>query len=88
MSALGDNKSHVKNAESTDLSSLLNVLERMKDVAFGGCRRVDLNLVKDLRSEVGKAWAHASSQEMADAVEKQAFEIANKFLTDLDEVFF
>ena len=87
MSTLGDNKSHVKNAESTDLSSLLNVLERMKDVAFGGCRRVDLNLVKDLRSKVRNAWAHASNQEMTDAVLKQAFEIANKFLADLDEVF-
>ena len=87
MSALGDNKSHVKNAESTDLSSLLNVLEWMKDVAFGGCRRVDLNLVKDLRSKVRNAWAHAPNQEMTDAVLNQAFEIANKFLADLDKVF-
>ena len=87
MSALGDNKSHVKNAESTDLSSLLNVLEWMVDVAFGGCRRVDLNLVKDLRSKVRNAWAHAPNQEMTDAVLNQAFEIANKFLADLDKVF-
>ena len=87
MSALGDNKSHVKNTEPTDLSSLLNVLEWMMDVAFGGCRRVDLNLVKDLRSKVRNAWAHASNQEMTDAVLKQAFEIANKFLADLDEGF-
>ena len=87
MSALGDNKSHVKNAKSTDLSSLLNVLEWMVDVAFGGCRRVQLNLVKDLRSKVRNAWAHASNQEMTEAVLKEAFEIANKFLADLDEVF-
>ena len=87
MSALGDNKSHVKNAESTDLSSLLNVLEWMKDVAFGGCRRVDLNLVKNLRSKVRDAWAHAPNQEMTDAVLNKAFEIANKFLADLDKVF-
>ena len=87
MSALGDNKSHVKNAESTDLSSLLNVLEWMKDVTFGGSSRVDLNLVKNLRSKVRNAWAHAPNQEMTDAVLNQAFEIANKFLADLDKVF-
>ena len=87
MSTLGDNKSTVTNAESTDLSSLLNVLEWMKDVAFGGDRRVDLNLVKRLRSEVRNAWAHSPRQEMTDVELNNAFEIAEKFLDDLNAVF-
>ena len=40
MPPLGSNLSTVKDAESTDLSSLLNVLEWMKDAAFLGKTRV------------------------------------------------
>ena len=87
MPTLGNNKSTVTNAESTDLSSLLHVLEWMKDAAFGSDRRVDLNLVKKLRSEVRNAWAHSPKQEMTDVELNNAFEIAVKFLDDLNAVF-
>ena len=86
MPALGDNKNTVKTADSTDLSSLLNVLEWIGDVAFGANRRVDLDLVKKLRSKVRNAWAHASNQEMTDDKLNDAFEIATKFVLDLDKV--
>ena len=87
MFTLGDNKNTVKDAESTDLSSLLNVLEWTEDAAFGGSRRVDLNLVKELRSKVRNAWAHAPKQEMTDTDSNNAFKIAIDFLIDLDKVF-
>ena len=87
MSILGDNKDTAKDAESTDLSSLLNVLEWTEDAAFGGSRRVDLNFVKELRSKVRNAWAHAPSQEMTEVKLNDVFMIANNFLNDLDKVF-
>ena len=65
MTILGDNKNTVKDAESTDLGSLLNVLEWMKDSVFAPDRRVDLSCVIDLRSKVrNQLWAHAPNQEM------------------------
>ncbi|XP_028397057.1 uncharacterized protein LOC114520907 [Dendronephthya gigantea] len=87
MPALGNNKITVKNADSTDLSSLLNVLAWMENAAFAPDRRVDLNLVTQLRSEVRNRWAHAPDQELADATLKDAFDIAKNFVRDLDRVF-
>ncbi|XP_028397096.1 uncharacterized protein LOC114520945 [Dendronephthya gigantea] len=87
MSALGDNKRTVKDAESTDLSSLLNVLEWMKDAVFAPDRRVDRNLVIQLRSNVRHSWAHAPRHELPDHNRINAFDIAKKFLTDLHKVF-
>ena len=87
MPILGDNKITINDAESTDLSSLLNVLEWMKDATFTPDRRVDLNLVRRLRSEVRNPWAHAPNQELAEAILNDAFDIANKFVADLDKVF-
>ena len=86
MSTLGNNKTTVKDADSTYLSSLLNVLEWMSDVAFGGARRVDVNLVEHLRSKVRNGWAHAPKQEMTDQKLNNAFQIATKFLDDLNKV--
>ena len=51
--------SPVEDAESTDLSSLLNVLEFMKDDAFLGKTRVNVELVRKLRSRVKNVWVHA-----------------------------
>ena len=87
MPTLGDNKKNIKDAKSTDLSSLLNVLAWMKNAAFTPDRRVDLNLVTKLRSEVRNPWAHAPNQELAEAILNDAFDIANKFVADLDKVF-
>ena len=87
MPALGDNKITVKDAESTDLSSLLNVLAWMKNAVFAPDRRVDLNLVTKLRSKVRNPWAHAPNQELTEAILNDAFDIANKFFADLDKVF-
>ncbi|CAB3990606.1 E3 ubiquitin- ligase DZIP3 [Paramuricea clavata] len=86
MPFLGDNKGTVKDADSTDLSSLLNVLEWMDDVIFSPDRRVDLDLVRKLRS-VRNSWAHSSHQELTDADLNNAFDTANKILADLAIVF-
>ena len=50
-------------------------------------RRVNLNLVRRLRSEVRNPWAHAPNQELPESILKDAFDIANKFVADLDKVF-
>jgi tetratricopeptide (TPR) repeat protein len=85
MPVLGDNKNTVKDAESTDLSSLLNVLFWIKDAAFDP-RRVDLNFVEELR-KVRNDWAHAPKQELTDTNLNDAFDTAKKFVDDLDKVF-
>ena len=87
MSILGDNKSTVRDAKSTDLGSLLNVLEWTKDPVFAPDRRVDRNCVVNLRSKVRNLWAHAPNQEMTQSDRDQAFKIATDFVTDLDKVF-
>ena len=86
MAALGSNLITVKDAESTDLPSLLNVLEWMKDAAFLGKTRVNVDLVRKLRSEVRNTWAHAPQQELTDDKKKEGFSIAAEFLKDLDNV--
>ena len=87
MPILGDNKATVKDAESTDLGSLLNVLERMKRLVFAPDRRVNLSYVKDLRSKVRNRWAHAAKQEFTQADRDQAFDIAIDFVDDLNKVY-
>ena len=85
MPVLGSNLSTVKDAESTDLSSLLNVLEWMKDGAFLGKTRVNVDLVRKLRSQVRNTWAHAPQQELTDVAE--GLSIATDFLDDLEKVW-
>ena len=87
MPILGDNKATVKDAQSTDLGSLLNVLEWMKDLVFAPDRRVNLSYVKDLRSKVRNPWAHAPNQEFTKADRDQAFDIAIDFVDDLNKVY-
>ena len=86
MPALGSNLSTVKDAESTDLSSLLNVIEWMKDAAFLGKTKVNVDLVRKLRSQVRNTWAHASQHELTDDEKAECFSIAIEFLKDLKNV--
>ena len=86
MHALGSNLSSVKDAESTDLPSLLNVLEWMKGTAFLGKTRVNVDLVRKLRSQVRNTWAHAPQHELTDDEKTEGFSIAAEFLKDLDNV--
>ena len=87
MPALGSNLSTVKDAQSTDLSSLLNVLEWMKDEAFLGKTRVNVDLVRKLRSQVRNTWAHAPQQELTDDETVEGFPIATDFLKDLEKIW-
>ena len=86
MPALGSNLSAVKDAQSTDLSSLLNVLEWMKDAAFLGKTRVNVDLVRKLRSQVRNTWAHAPQHELTEDEKAEGFSIATDFLKDLENV--
>ena len=86
MPALGSNLSAVKDAQSTDLSSLLNVLEWMKDAAFLGKTRVNVDLVRKLRSQVRNTWAHAPQHELTEDEKAEGFSIATDFLKDLQNV--
>ena len=86
MPALGSNLSSVKDAESTDLSSLLSVIEWMKDAAFLGKTRVSVDLVKKLRSQVRNTWAHAPQHELTEQEKTKGFSIATEFLKDLENV--
>ena len=86
MPALGSNLSTVKDAESTDLPSLLNVIEWMKDAAFLGKTRVNVDLARKLRSQVRNTWAHAPQQELTDDEKAEGFSIAIEFLKDLENV--
>jgi hypothetical protein len=76
----------VEDAESTDLSSLLNVLEFMKDDAFLGKARVNVELVRKLRFRVKNVWVHAPEQEFTDDEKEKSFSTASKFLEDLEKV--
>ncbi len=87
MPVLGSNLSTVKDAESTDLSSLLNVLEWMNDGAFLGKTRVNVDLVRKLRSQVRNTWAHAPQQELTDDKTAEGLSIATDFLEDLEKVW-
>ncbi len=87
MPELGSNLSTVKDAESTKLSSFLNVLEWMKNRAFLGKTRVNVDLERKLRSQVRNTWAHAPQQELTDDEIAEGFSIANDFLEDLEKVW-
>ena len=87
MPVLGSNLGTVKDAESTDLSSLLNVLEWMKDGAFLGKTRLNVDLVRKLRSQVRNTWAHAPQQELTNDEIAESFSIAIDFLEDLEKVW-
>ena len=86
MPTLGSNLSTVKDAKSTDLSSLLNVLEWMKNAAFLGKTRVNVDLARKLRSQVRNTWAHAPQQELTDDEKTEEFSIATDVLKDLENV--
>ena len=86
MPALGSNLSTVKDAESTDLPSLLNVIEWMKNAAFLGKTRVNVDLVRKLRSRVRNTWAHAPQQNLTDDEKAEGFSISIDFLKDLENV--
>ena len=77
----------VKDAASTDLSSLLNVLDWMTDEVFPGKKRVNVDLVRKLRSDVRNRWAHSPKHEVSDQQKKDYFQIAADFLEDLKNVF-
>ena len=85
MPALGT--ATVKDAASTDLSSLLNVLDWMTDEVFPGKTRVNVDLVRKLRSDVRNRWAHSPKHEVTDQQTKDYFQIAIDFLEDLKIVF-
>ena len=87
MPVLGSNLSTVKDAEFTDLSSLLNVLEWIKDGAFLGKTRVNVDFVRKLRSQVRNTWAHAPQQELTDDETAEGFSIATDFFKDLEKVW-
>ena len=86
MPALGTNLSTVKDAKSTDLPSLLNVLEWMKDAAFLGKTRVNVDLARKLRSQVRNTWAHAPQQELTDDEKTEGFSFATDVLKDLENI--
>ena len=54
----------VKDAESTDLSSLLNVLAWMEDAVFAPDKRVDRNLLIQLRSQARNPRTRAPDQKL------------------------
>lgn len=80
MPVLEDDKTTVKDAEFTDLSSFLSVLAWMKDVAFALDRRVDRSLVEDIRSKFGNSWAHGPKPELTESIVNDAFDIALTWL--------
>ena len=77
----------VKDAASTDLSSLLNVLEWMKKNVFLGKTRLNVDFVRKLRSDVRNSWAHSPKHEVSDQQKKDSFQIGADFLEDLKNVF-
>ena len=87
MPAFRSNVSSTKDAESTDLSSLLNVLKWMKDVAFLGKTRVSLGQVTKLLSHVGYVWAYKPTKQFTVDKKAECFSIANDFLENLEKVF-
>ena len=58
----------------------------MKDAAFLGKTRVNVDLVRKLRSQVRNIWAHAPQQEFTDDEKTEGFLIATDFLKDLENV--
>ena len=87
MSALGNDRSNVTDAESTELPALLNVLEWMKDDVFPGKTRIKVDDVRKLRSDVRNTWAHAPKQELSDHQKDDYFKIAIDFLEEMKKLY-
>ena len=87
MSALGNDRSNVTDAESTELPALLNVLEWMKDDVFPGKTRIKVDDVRKLRSDVRNTWAHAPEQELSDHQKDDYFKIAIDFLEEMKKLY-
>ena len=87
MSALGNDRSNVTDAESTELPALLNVLEWMKDDVFPGKTRIKVDDVRKLRSDVRNTWAHAPKQELSDHQKDDYFKIAIDFLEEMKKMY-
>jgi hypothetical protein len=58
----------------------------MKDDAFLGKARVNVELARKLRSRVKNVWVHAPEQEFTDDEKEKSFSTASKFLEDLEKV--
>ena len=58
----------------------------MKDDAFLGKARVNVELVRKLRSRVKNVWVHAPEQEFTDDEKEKSFSTATTFLQDLEKV--
>lgn len=65
----------------------MNVLEWMKNEAFVGRTRLQVKLVRGLRSDVRNTWAHSPRIEQSGENRGDCFEITANFLEDLKEVF-
>ena len=87
MAALGNDRSNVTDAESTELPALLNVLEWMKDDVFPGKTRINVDDVRKLRSDVRNTWAHAPKQELSDHQKDDYFKIAIDFLEEMKKLY-
>ncbi|XP_028396945.1 uncharacterized protein LOC114520812 [Dendronephthya gigantea] len=87
MPVLGDKRVTIKDVDSTDLSSLLDVLSRMEDAAFVSGKHLDCHLVEELCSKVRNPWTLAAKRELADTFLNDAFDIVSNFATELEKVF-
>ena len=58
-----------------------------KFLVFWGVVHVDRRLVLRLRSEIRNSWAHAPNHEMTEAQLDNAFDVAMKFIDNLEKVF-
>lgn len=89
MTNLGSNAVNVTDAQSTDLSSLLNFIEWTNDDVYSiaGKQRVMIDSVLNVRSIVRNSWAHASVQELIEEEKDRYFVIGRDFLIELKIVF-
>ena len=78
MAPLGSRKSDVKDAASTDLGSLMNLLERCPFITPPVLR----SAVSDVRDKVRNLWAHAANLEISDADTNNAERLLHVLLAD------
>ena len=78
MAPLGARKSDVKDAASTDLGSLMNLLERCPFIAPPVLR----SAVCDVRDKVRNLWAHAANLEISDVDMNNAEHFLHVLLAD------
>ena len=86
MPALGSNQSGARDAQSTDLSSLLNFLESMKDNAFLGKKRPGVDQVKEFRFQVRNVWALAATHEITEHDTADIFSTGNDVFNDIQKL--